>query len=223
MDVVAPRRRHPDPSRQGGRSYLDSSGKAGPKDFLPGRLGTLSHYRAGACRTRCRVASTPQYAKQREAGTRCRDRQQADYVEDFHAALLEFLAFDSKHASLAERLAKAVTEHATPVGSGTVARTKRIPIERRAEAAVIAWLRHATTGYDGMVIPRIKGKRREVRRMLAEQSRRLLRAYRAGETIDLTTCPLANALNYGAITVPSIVDHAVPIASQPAAAPNSEE
>jgi hypothetical protein len=51
-----------------------------------------------------------------------------------------------------------VTDHATPVGSGTVARTKRIPVEQRAEAAVIAWMRHQTTGYDGMVIPRIKGK-----------------------------------------------------------------
>ena len=29
----------------------------------------------------------------------------------------------------------AVTDHATPVGSGTVARTKRIPVEQRAEAA----------------------------------------------------------------------------------------
>lgn len=138
--------------------------------------------------------STPQYAKQREAGTRRRERQQTEYVEDFHAAVLVFLAFDRKYADLAGSLAKAVTEHATPVGSGTVARTKRIPIERRAEAAVIAWLRHATTGYDGMVIARIKGKRREVRRMLAERSRRLLAAYRTGEAVDLTTCPLASVL-----------------------------
>eukprot|EP01035_Chromulina_nebulosa_P056444 gene56444-77358_t len=57
--------------------------------------------------------------------------------------------------------------HATPVGSGTVARTKRIPIEQRAEAATIAWMRHQTTGYDSMTIPREKGLRREVRRMLA--------------------------------------------------------
>lgn len=138
--------------------------------------------------------STPQYAKQREAGTRRRERQQAGYVEDFYAAVSTFLAFDPKHANVAERLAKAVSEHATPVGSGTVARTKRIPIERRAEAAVIAWLRHITTGYDGMVIPRNKGKRREVRRMLAEQSRRLLGMYRTGEAVDLMTCPLATAL-----------------------------
>jgi hypothetical protein len=47
----------------------------------------------------------------------------------------------------------AVTDHTTPVGSGTVARTERISVEKRAEAALIAWMRHKTTGYDGMVIP----------------------------------------------------------------------
>ena len=62
------------------------------------------------------------------------------------------------HADLAERLARAVTDHATPVGSGTVARTKRIPVEQRAEAAVIAWMRHQTTGYDGMAIPKGQGE-----------------------------------------------------------------
>ena len=70
---------------------------------------------------------------------------QAQYVDDFTGAVLAFLAFHPAHAALADRLAKAVTDHATPVGSGTVARTKRIPVEQRAEAAVIAWLRHQTT------------------------------------------------------------------------------
>jgi len=83
--------------------------------------------------------------------------------------------------------------HATPVGSGTVARTKRIPIQQRAEAAVIAWMRHQTTGYDGMVIPRVKGKRREVRRMLARRSHDLLERYRRGEQVG-EDCPLKNAL-----------------------------
>jgi hypothetical protein len=105
-----------------------------------------------------------------------------------------FLDFAPCYASLAEQLADAVTQHATPVGSGTVARTQRIPIEKRAESAVIAWLRHATTAYDNMKIPRIKGKRREVRRMLAEHSRRLLEKYRAGNETDLT-CPLRQALS----------------------------
>jgi hypothetical protein len=106
---------------------------------------------------------------------------------------VEFLAFHPAHADLADRLARAVTDHATPVGSGTVARTKRIPVEQRAEAAVIAWMRHQTTGYDGMVIPRVKGKRREVRRMLAQRSKELLAQYRRGEAVG-ADCPLRRAL-----------------------------
>ena len=77
-----------------------------------------------------------------------------------------------------------------------MARTKRIPVEQRAEAAVIAWLRHQTTGYDGMAIPRIKGKRREVRRMLAQRSQELLERYRQGEAVP-EGCPLQKALASG--------------------------
>lgn len=137
--------------------------------------------------------STEAYARRREADSKRREVQQAEYVEDFQAAVLAFLAFHARHAELAQRLAKAVAEHATPVGSGTVARTKRIPIERRAEAAVIAWMRHQTTGYDSMKIARVKGQRREVRRMLAQRSKELLGAYRRGDAIA-AACPLARAL-----------------------------
>ncbi len=137
--------------------------------------------------------STAGYAKRREADARRRDRDQAGYVEDFCGAVLSFLAFHPNHAELAARLARAVTDHATPVGSGTVARTKRIPVEQRAEAAVIAWMRHQTTGYDGMLIPRVKGKRREVRRLLAARSKDLLARYRRGEPVS-DGCPLKKAL-----------------------------
>lgn len=72
--------------------------------------------------------------------------------------MVTFLGFHGKYADLADRLARAVTNHATPVGSGTVARTRRIPVEQRAEAAVIAWMRHSTTGYHGMVNSKGKGQ-----------------------------------------------------------------
>jgi len=140
--------------------------------------------------------STEGHARRKEADSRRREQAQAEYVEDFFGAVLAFLAFHPNHAELADRLAQAVTNHATPVGSGTVARTKRIPIEQRAEAAVIAWLRHQTTGYDGMVIPRAKGKRREVRRLLARRSQELLGRYRRGEPV-LEGCPLQRALFSG--------------------------
>ncbi|MHB8899914.1 MAG: DUF2293 domain-containing protein [Thermoguttaceae bacterium] len=138
--------------------------------------------------------STESYARRRTSETARREKKHHEYVEDFRAAVLAFLRFAPCYASLAGRLADAVTRHATPVGSGTVARTQRIPIERRAESAVIAWLRHATTAYDQMKIARVKGKRREVRRMLAETSRRLLDQYRAGRQIDPQACPLRQAL-----------------------------
>jgi hypothetical protein len=137
--------------------------------------------------------ATEGYARRKEAADRRRDQAQADYVEDFFGAVVAFLAFHPAYADLAGRLARAVTDHATPVGSGTVARTKRIPVERRAEAAVIAWMRHQTTGDDGMTIPRVKGKRREVRRMLARRSQELLARYRRGEPAP-EGCPLRRAL-----------------------------
>lgn len=133
--------------------------------------------------------ATEGYTKRKEADARRRDKAQAEYVEDFHGAVVSFLGFHESYADLAQRMAKAVTDHATPVGSGTVARTKRIPVEQRAEAAVIAWMRHQTTGYDGMVIPRIKGKRREVRRLLAARSKELLERYRRGQRVP-DDCPL---------------------------------
>jgi hypothetical protein len=137
--------------------------------------------------------STEGYGKRKASDARRREKVQAEYAEDFFGAVVAFLAFHPNHAELAERLARAVTDHTTPVGSGTVARTKRIPVEQRVEAAVIAWMRHQTTGYDEMAIPRVKGQRREVRRMLAQRSKQLLERYRRSERIG-EDCPLKAAL-----------------------------
>ena len=144
--------------------------------------------------------STESFTKKTEAAAKRREKVQIEYVEDFLCVVVTFRAFHSNHSDLADQLAKAVTEHATPVGSGTVARTKRIPVEQRAEAVVIAWMRHQTTGFDGMVIARGKGKRREVRRMLARRSHDVLERYRRGEAIP-ETCPLMKALRSPSSTV----------------------
>jgi len=136
----------------------------------------------------------PSYARKLEAGRRKRAVDQARYEEDFAQAVHRFLGFAPPHEELAGRLAKAIADHAVPVGSGTVARTRRIPIEQRAEAATIAWLRHATTAYDSMHIPSVKGMRREVRRLLAERSRQLLGRYRRGESIAAESCSLLRGL-----------------------------
>ena len=136
----------------------------------------------------------PAYQKKLAAGRARRAEEQAEYVEDFLAEVRRFLAFHPRYEPEERVMAEAIAAHATPVGSGTVARTERIPIEERAEAATIAWMRHQTTGYDHMTIARVKGERREVRRELARQSVRLLERYRSGMDIDPVHCPLQRAL-----------------------------
>lgn len=136
---------------------------------------------------------SPAYLAKQEAAKVRRDAEHKKYVKEFEESVLEFLNFHPNYHAEARDLAQAVTAHATPVGSGTVARTQRISVEERAAAAVIAWMRHQTTAYDNMVIPRVKGERRAVRRMLAARSQQLLNAYRAGAARP-SNCPLMQAL-----------------------------
>jgi hypothetical protein len=138
--------------------------------------------------------STPAYAKKLAAGAARRTKEQASYVVSFEVEVLGFLRFAPRYQALGRRIAREVTQHATPVGSGTVARTERIPIERRAEAAVIAWMRHQTTAYDSMKIARVRGERREVRRELATISRAVLDLHRRDAPHAAAACPLCKAL-----------------------------
>jgi hypothetical protein len=136
----------------------------------------------------------PAYQRKLDAGRARRAAEQVEYVEDFRGAVLAFLDFHPAYGELAARISERIAAHATPVGSGTVARTERIPIEERAAAATIAWMRHQTTGYDNMVIARVKGERREVRRRLTQRSVELLERYRRGAAVDPASCPLQRAL-----------------------------
>ena len=151
------------------------------------RIAALQVERAGE-------RQDPGYQRKLAAGRNRRAVEQIAYAGDFRAAVLAFLNFHPSHCIEADLMARVITDHAVPVGSGTVARTERIPLEQRAEAATIAWMRHQTTGYDNMVIPFVKGRRREVRRMLAQRSLQLLARYRQSQSIDAATCPLARAL-----------------------------
>ncbi len=137
--------------------------------------------------------ANPVYLRRLKAARQARIAKQDAYVVEFRQAVVDFLDFAPCYEELAWELADAVTDQAIPVGSGSVARTERIPLAARAEAAVIAWMRHQTTNYDRMYIARIKGERRAVRRTLAERSREILASYRRGEPAE-PDCPLAAAL-----------------------------
>ena len=122
-----------------------------------------------------------------------REKKQTAYEEEFYRAVRSFLRFHNNHHIIEHTLALLVTSHAIPVGSGTVARTQTIPIGERAAKAVVAWLRHKTTGYDNMTIAHVKGERRKVRRQLAQSSLSLLAQYRCAEPVS-PTCPIYRAL-----------------------------
>jgi len=151
---------------------------------------TIDRYRAELERER----QSSEYQDRRRADQRRREREQGLYVAQFREAVLAVLRFAPCHRETAERLAAAVAAQATPVGSGTVARTARLDLADKAELALMAWLRHQTSDYDRMHVARIKGERREVRRRIAVQSRQLLEPYRRGEPIAAATCPLQRAL-----------------------------
>lgn len=139
------------------------------------------------------LRSTAAYKKRLAGSRRRRDVQQAEYEQEFFRAVRDFLAFAPRYEEVEKAMAAAVTAHAIPIGSGTVARTLSIPIEERAIKAVIAWMRHQTTAYESMRIARVKGQRRAVRRMLAQRSGELLQAYRQGLE-SRRDCPLQQAL-----------------------------
>lgn len=51
------------------------------------------------------------FTKKKEADARRREKAQAEYVEDFLGEVVTFLCFHEDYADLADRLARAVTEH----------------------------------------------------------------------------------------------------------------
>jgi hypothetical protein len=141
-----------------------------------------------------KARSTESYKKSMTSAKIRRDKKQEAYAEQFYFEVRLFLSFAECYKDYEDAMAKAITAHTIPVGSGTVARTETIPVEERAAKAVIAWMRHQTTDYDTMKIPLIKGKRREVRRLLAATSMELLSNYRQGNLIS-PSCPLKRAIN----------------------------
>lgn len=167
--------------------------KVGRKTFSRGVWAPAAHIEAAKAALETERA-TPAYAKRRAADVKRREEDQARYEVDFEASVRAFLRFLPTFRELEAKLASAVARHATPVGSGTVARTERIPIEQRAESAVIAWMRHQTTAYDSLKVARVKGARREVRRQLAEISRAVLDLHRGRVVHPPGTCPLCQAL-----------------------------
>lgn len=179
--------------KQGGPTWTVKV-RRGRRDISLGLYADAGRIEAARAEVAARRAA-PEHQERLEKDRARRAARETEYAGEFERAVTRFLDFAPMYRELAEAIAARVATHATPVGSGTVARTARIPLAQRAEAAVIAWMRHQTTAYDRMRIERVKGRRREVRRALAERSRDLLEAYRRGVEVDPAVCPLYRAVS----------------------------
>jgi hypothetical protein len=171
--------------------------KRGRKAFSRGLWAPREHIEAARAALQAERA-TDVYASKRRAEIARRERNHAAYAVSFEQEVHDFLGFAPRFADLARTVARLVAAHATPVGSGTVARTQRIPIDERAEAAVIAWMRHQTTAYDHLKIERVAGRRREVRRELAQLSRAVLELHRRDLPHAPRSCSLCTAADHAA-------------------------
>lgn len=154
---------------------------------------TIARHRA----ERASEQQSAAYQDRQVAQRRRREREQGQYVAQFREVVLQVLRFAPCHQATAERLAGAVAAQATPVGSGTVARTQRLSLDDKAGLALLAWLRHQTSDYDRLPVARVKGARRALRHQIAKRSLQLLERYRRGEAVDPGTCPLQRALAAG--------------------------
>lgn len=171
--------------------------KRGRKSFSKGLWAPRENIEAARAALDAERA-TESYAKKRQSDVARRERAHNAYAIEFEQEVVRFLRFSPRWVELGRTVGRLVAAHATPVGSGTVARTQRIEVHERAEAAVIAWMRHQTTGYDDMKIERVAGRRREVRRELAQISRAVLDLHRRDLPHAAPTCPLCVAVQRAA-------------------------
>ncbi len=87
-------------------------------------------------------------ARQRRLGSTSRERAEERYRDEMEQTVLHFLAFRPEHTELAREIARGAVTQATPVGSGRVGRTRKLPVAQRAELAARAYVRRRRTDFE---------------------------------------------------------------------------
>lgn len=138
------------------------------------------------------------FERQRASAERAREAREALRGESLRDAVRRHLAFHPRHASFEARVVEATLrwEAARPQKKAPKVPATAAGWAREAERVVTAWMRHQTTGYDRLRLPRghARAKRREARRKLEEQGQRLLNPYRLDQPVAPESCPLQRAL-----------------------------
>ena len=138
-----------------GDAFVTREVKKGPHWVLLKRrkgytatLGVFCPETSLAAAERRRVETAASRARQRVVGRASRERAEERYRAELENAIINFLAFKPKHEALAREIARGTVAQATPVGSGRVGRTRKLPLSQRAELAARAYIRHRHTDYD---------------------------------------------------------------------------
>jgi len=95
--------------------------------------------------------STESYKQRLETSRRARQTKEDKYRDEFSKAVFRFLNFASEHKDLAWQIAQGVASLATEPSSGRVGRTGTLPLEKKAELAARAYVRHNHTDYEELL------------------------------------------------------------------------
>ncbi len=111
-------------------------------------LGLIAPAKAISGAREAADATADRRAAQRGSGAKYRERQEAGYRDRLAVAIVSYLDFAPAHAELADGIAQRAAARAGEVGSGRVGRTQLLSLERRAELAARADIRHNHTNYE---------------------------------------------------------------------------
>lgn len=123
------------------KSYDRKLGVFAPVSIIEVERAKVSHERG-----------TKEYQQRLQRSQKSRQKKDDEYTREFAEACHQFLGFHHDHDELAWDIAWGAASVATDVGSGRVGRTTKLLIEKKAELAVRAYIRHNFTDYDERLI-----------------------------------------------------------------------
>jgi len=121
---------------------------------------------------------TKEYEQRLQRSRESQEKKEAKYSKEFAEACFQFLDFVPEYEDLAWQIAWGAASVATDVGSGRVGRTNKLPLEKKAELAVRAFIRHNFTNYDERLDDMGEPWYREIRGDAAADVNRFLEEHR---------------------------------------------
>lgn len=121
---------------------------------------------------------TKEYEQRLQRSRKSRENKEAKYSKEFAEACFQFLDFVPEYEDLAWQIARGAASVASDVGSGRVGRTAKLSLEKKAQLAVRAFIRHNFTNYDERIDEMGEPWYHEIREDAAADVNRFLEEHR---------------------------------------------